>query len=59
MGIEEGSFWDEPNTFWVLYGNQLDNKFHILKINKKINKKNKKIKKAMEGRLGGLSQLSV
>ena len=28
MGIEEGTFWDEP---WVLYGNQFDNKFHILK----------------------------
>ena len=28
MGIEEGTFWDEH---WVLYGNQLDNKFHILK----------------------------
>ena len=26
MGIEEGTFWDEH---WVLYGNQLDNKFHI------------------------------
>ena len=37
MGIEEGTFWDEH---WVLYGNQFDNKFHILK---KI-KKNKKIK---------------
>ena len=28
MGIEEGSFWDEH---WVLYGNQFDNKLHILK----------------------------
>ena len=28
MGIEEGTFWDEH---WVLYGNQSDNKFHILK----------------------------
>ena len=28
MGIEEGTFWDEH---WVLYGNQFDNKFHILK----------------------------
>ena len=37
MGIEEGTFWDEH---WVLYGNQFDSKFHILK-----NKKNKKIKK--------------
>ena len=27
MGIEEGTFWDEH---WVLYGNQSDNKFHIL-----------------------------
>ena len=35
-GIEEGIFWDEH---WMLYGNQFDNKFHILK---KI--KNKKIK---------------
>ena len=33
MGIEEGTFWDEH---WVLYGNQFDNKFHILKKNKKI-----------------------
>ena len=37
MGIEEGTFWDEH---WVLYGNQFDNKLHILKKNK-------------EGRLGG------
>ena len=28
VGIEEGTFWDEH---WVLYGNQFDNKFHILK----------------------------
>ena len=28
MGIEEGTFWDER---WVSYGNQFDNKFHILK----------------------------
>ena len=28
MGLEEGTFWDEH---WVLYGNQFDNKFHILK----------------------------
>ena len=35
MGIEEGTFWEEH---WVLYGNQYDNKFHILK-----NKKNKKL----------------
>ena len=28
MGIEEGTFWDDH---WVLYGNQFDNKFHILK----------------------------
>ena len=28
MGIEEGTFWDEH---WVLYGNQFNNKFHILK----------------------------
>ena len=28
MGIEEGTFWDEH---WVLYGNQFDNKFRILK----------------------------
>ena len=34
MGIEEGTFWDEH---WVLYGNQFDNKLHILKKNKKIN----------------------
>ena len=28
MGIEEDTFWDEH---WVLYGNQFDNKLHILK----------------------------
>ena len=28
MGIEEGTYWDEH---WVLYGNQFENKFHILK----------------------------
>ena len=28
MGIEEGTCWDEH---WVLYGNQVDNKFHIKK----------------------------
>ena len=28
MGIEEGTCWDEH---WVSYGNQFDNKFHILK----------------------------
>ena len=33
MGIEEGAFWDEH---WVLYGNQSDNKFHILKKKKKM-----------------------
>ena len=27
MGIEEGTFWDEH---WVLYGNQFDNKLHIM-----------------------------
>ena len=27
---EEGTCWDEH---WVLYGNQFDNKFHILKKN--------------------------
>ena len=32
MGIEEDIFWDE---YWVLYGNQFDNKFHILKKKKK------------------------
>ena len=32
MGIEEGIFWDEH---WVLYGNQFDNKFHILGKKKK------------------------
>ena len=37
MGIEEGTFWDEH---WVLYGNQFDHKFHILKKNK--NKRKKK-----------------
>ena len=28
MGVEEGTCWDKH---WVLYGNQFDNKFHILK----------------------------
>ena len=28
MGTEEGTCWDEH---WVLYGNQLDHKFHIKK----------------------------
>ena len=28
MGIEEGTCWDE---YWMLYGNQFDNKFHIKK----------------------------
>ena len=28
MGIEECIFWDEH---WVLYGNQFDNKFRVLK----------------------------
>ena len=32
MGIEEGTFWDEH---WVLYGNQFDNKLHILEKKKK------------------------
>ena len=32
MGIEEGTFWDEH---WVLYGNQFDNKLHILKKKKR------------------------
>ena len=43
MGIEEGTFCDE---FWVLYGNQFDNKFHTLKKNKKFKKfkKEEKIK---------------
>ena len=35
MGIEEGTCWDEH---WVLYGNQFDNKFHILKKIKKLKK---------------------
>ena len=42
MGIEEGICWDEH---WVLYGNQSDNKFHILKkwkIKEIKNKNNKK-----------------
>ena len=29
MGMEKGTFWDE---YWVLYGNQFDNKFHIKKM---------------------------
>ena len=48
MGIEEGTFWDEH---WVLYGNQFDNKFHILEKKKLVvkysslqtNKNNSKI----------------
>ena len=35
MGIEEGTFWNEH---WVLYGNQFDNKFHILKKIKNLKK---------------------
>ena len=31
-GYCEGTFWDEH---WVLYGNQFDNKFHILKKKKR------------------------
>ena len=45
MGIEEGTFWDEH---WVLYGNQFDNKLHILK---KIKIKNKRV--GFLGPLGG------
>ena len=37
MGIEEGTCWEEH---WVLYGNQFDNKLHILK---KKQQKNPKI----------------
>ena len=33
MGIEEGTFWDEH---WVLYGNQFDNKFHMLEKKKRL-----------------------
>ena len=41
MGIEEGTFWDEHR---VLYGNQFDNKFHMLKkINALLCKKKKKV----------------
>ena len=36
MGIEEGTFWDEH---WVLYGNQFDNKLHILKKKKHLQSK--------------------
>ena len=32
MGTEEGTFWDEH---WMLYGNQFDNKLHILKTKRK------------------------
>ena len=32
LGIEAGTFGDEH---WVLYGNQFENKFHILKKNKR------------------------
>ena len=28
MGIEEGIFWDE---YWVLYGNQFENKLYFKK----------------------------
>ena len=38
MGIKEGIFWDEH---WVLYGNQFDNKFHILKKQKQKKTKQK------------------
>ena len=37
MGTEEGTFWDEH---WVLYGNQFDNKFYMLKNKTKQNKTN-------------------
>ena len=40
--IEEGIFRDEH---WVLYGNQFDDKFHILKQNKKKKKKKKNHKR--------------
>ena len=36
MGIEEGIFWHEH---WVLYGNQFDNKFHILKKKNQLSQK--------------------
>ena len=39
MGIEDGTFWDEH---WVFYGNQFDNKLHILKKNNKRKKRQKK-----------------
>ena len=39
MGIEEGIFWGEH---WVLYGNQFDNKLHILKKKQKQKQTNKK-----------------
>ena len=45
MGIEEGTFWDEH---WVLYGNQFDNKFHILEKKIKINKWERKLKTTSE-----------
>ena len=35
MGIEEGACWGEH---WVLYGNQFDNKFHILEKKLRINR---------------------
>ena len=52
MGIEEGTFWDEH---WVLYGNQFDNKFHILK-------KKRNLLSQFRGSVGSsgwLSRLSV
>ena len=33
MGLEEGTCWKEH---WALYGNRVDNKFHIKKIKKVI-----------------------
>ena len=41
MGIEEGTCWEEH---WVLYGNQLDNKFQIKEIIKK-KKRRRKMKR--------------
>ena len=45
MGIEEGTCWDEH---WVLYGNQLDIKFHSKK-KKNVSTRNETLKSASVG----------
>ena len=56
MGIEEGTFWDEH---WVLYGNQFDNKLHILKKNKRKCKRKKKSSKWLVTAQEGLAAIGI